>query len=264
VCKTGLETAQAIASLSRFVVVTGERGAEFDFDVALGDGTLLNGELHSTGEVEMQSIELPITQLEAGQPTLLTLARDFQERGRMYYTMNLRYVTPAKDIEALNRGFAVSHEYSPLDDPDTRITSANLGDVVRVRMTVVVPSDSNYVVVEDFLPAGLEPIDPSLAVVEPALRSQLAQELEAANRPDDLEYYAPWFHWYYNPWQQTDLLDDRVRLTTDALAKGVYEFVYYARATTPGDFFVAPAVVETSYFPEVFGRSDSGRFVVLP
>jgi len=40
--------------------------------------------------------------------------------------------------------------------------------------------------------------------------------------------------------------------------------VYYARATTPGDFFVAPAHAEETYFPEVFGRSDSSRFVVTP
>ncbi len=186
VCKTDLEKAQAIVSLSRFAVATGERGAEYNFDVALGDQTLLDGELTSTGDVQQESVDVPITDLTAGKPSLLSFSRDFEERGRMYYTMNLRYVTPAQDIEALNRGFAISHEYSLLDDADTRITSAHLGDVVRVHLTVMVPSDSNYVLVEDFLPAGLEPIDPSLAVVEPALKSQLQQELAAANRPDDL------------------------------------------------------------------------------
>jgi hypothetical protein len=264
VCKTGLEKAQAIASLSSFVVETGERGAEYAFDVTLAGETLLEGDLASTGDVRQESVELPITELTAGQPGLLALTRDFGASGRMYYTLNLRYVTPARDIEALNRGFAISHEYTRLDDPDTRITSARLGEVVRVRLTVLAPADSSYVVVEDFLPAGLEPIDPSLAIVEPALRIRLNLELQEANRPDGLDYYAPWFRWYFNPWQQTDLLDDRVRLSTDGLAKGVYEFVYYARATTPGDFFVAPAHVQTSYFPEVFGRSDSGRFTVEP
>jgi uncharacterized protein YfaS (alpha-2-macroglobulin family) len=58
------------------------------------------------------------------------------------------------------------------------------------------------------------------------------------------------------------MLDDRVRLTAESLPKGVYEFIYYARATTPGDFYVAPVHAEESYFPEVFGRSDSGRFTV--
>jgi hypothetical protein len=77
-------------------------------------------------------------------------------------------------------------------------------------------------------------------------------------------YFAPWLRWYYSPWQRAELRDDRAMLFADRLAKGVYEYVYYARATTPGDFFVAPAHAEESYFPDVFGRSDSGRFRVSP
>jgi len=53
-----------------------------------------------------------------------------------------------------------------------------------------------------------------------------------------------------------------VALRASFLPKGVYEYTYYARATTPGDFFVAPAHAEETYLPEVFGRSDSGRFAV--
>ncbi len=264
VCRTSLERAQAIVSLSSFVALTGERGADFSYAVRLDDAELLGGHLSATGAVEIKSVELPITKLTAGQPSTLELARDYRRKGRMYYTVNLRYVTPATEITALNRGFAISHVYSLLDDAETPVSSAHIGDVVRVRMTVMLPADRNYVVVEDFLPAGLEPIDPDLDIVEPALRSQLAAELAEANRPDDLQYYAPWFRWYYDPWQQSDLLDDRVRLSAERLAKGVYEFIYYARATTPGDFFVAPSHVEETYFPEVFGRSDSSRFVVEP
>ena len=61
-----------------------------------------------------------------------------------------------------------------------------------------------------------------------------------------------------------DLRDDRAVLSATSLSKGIYEYVYYARATAPGDFFVAPAHAAETYFPEVFGRSDSSRFVVTP
>ncbi|HEU0072862.1 MAG TPA: alpha-2-macroglobulin family protein, partial [Dehalococcoidia bacterium] len=264
VCRTNFEQAQAIVSLSSFVQATGERGASYRYDVRLDERSLLRGRLEAGEDIQVESTEVPVSDLTAGKASKLDLERDFGAAGRMYYTLNLRYVTPAVGVEALNRGFAISHEYSLLDDPDTQITSARIGDVVRVSMMVMLPADRNYVVVEDLLPAGLEPIDPNLAIVEPALRAQLSQELAEANRPEELEYYAPWFAWYYNPWQQSDLLDDRVRLSAESLAKGVYEFIYYARATTPGDFFVAPARVEESNFPDVFGRSDSGRFTVLP
>jgi uncharacterized protein YfaS (alpha-2-macroglobulin family) len=133
-----------------------------------------------------------------------------------------------------------------------------------VKVTVVAPADRNYVTVQDLLPAGLEAIDPKLKTTDPRIKAQLDEERRQAARPAGLLYNAPWFTWYYSPWQQVDLRDDRVVLSAQVLPKGVYDFVYYARATTPGSFFVAPAVSEESFFPEVFGRSDSGHFSVEP
>lgn len=57
--------------------------------------------------------------------------------------------------------------------------------------------------------------------------------------------------------------DDRFTLFATELPRGVHEYVYYARATTTGEFFVAPATAQEGPFPEVFGRSDSGRFTVV-
>jgi len=34
------------------------------------------------------------------------------------------------------------------------------------------------------------------------------------------------------------------------------------RASVPGEFLVLPANAYEMYFPEVFGRSDGGKFVV--
>jgi len=136
---------------------------------------------------------------------------------------------------------------------------------VRVTVTaIVVNADHNYVAVEDLLPAGLEPVDARLKNVDPALKAKLQAERVAASQRKAGGYQAPWFRWYYTPWQQVELRDDRAVLYADHLPKGVYEYVYYARATTPGDFFTAPAHAEETYFPEVFGRSDSGRFTVAP
>ena len=178
--------------------------------------------------------------------------------------MSLRYATPAAAIEALNRGFAVSHRYTLVDDPTKPITSAHVGETIRVVVTVIASADRSYVVVEDLLPAGLEPVDARLRTVDPALTAKLdADRTQAAQRQAG-GYAAPWFGWYYSPWQQADLRDDRAVLSAQRLPRGVYEYVYYARATAPGSFFVAPAHAAETYFPEVFGRSDSGRFTVLP
>ena len=264
VCRTSLERAEAIRALSGFAEETGELGAGFAFAVRLDGREVLGGSLSSRGEASGEETILPLSDLTPGKTSLLTLARGSRQRGRMYYTLDLRYVTPAKEVEALNRGLAVSHEYTRLEAPDQPIDRVRVGETVRIKVTVVAPAERNYVVVTDGLPAGLEGIDPKLKITDPALVAQLETERRQANRPPELDYYAPWFRWYYSPWQQVDLRDDRVILSAQTLAKGVYEFIYYARATTPGEFFVAPAVAEESYFPEVFGRSDSGRFYVDP
>jgi uncharacterized protein YfaS (alpha-2-macroglobulin family) len=121
--------------------------------------------------------------------------------------------------------------------------------------------------VQDFLPAGLEAIDSQLATVPDDVRRALEEERREALAGDDAdsEYtgaYAPWYGWYWSPWDETNVRDDRFTMFATELPRGVHEYVYYARATTPGDFFVAPAHAEEGPFPEIFGRSDSGRFRV--
>ncbi|HMS59859.1 MAG TPA: alpha-2-macroglobulin family protein, partial [Tepidiformaceae bacterium] len=261
--ETDIERAQAILALSEFAAGTGELRGDFTFRALLDAREILTGRVQPGAAPTPLQKQVPLTELGAGKVTMFELAREATEFGRLYYTLALRYMTPAQGIESLNRGFAISREYSLLDGDGSRISKAKLGDTVRVKVTVMLPEDHTFVVAEDFLPAGLEPIDPQLKTTDPKLIALLEKE-RAETRPEKVSYWAPWFHWYYNPWQQVDTRDDRVTLRATRLEKGVYEYIYYARATTPGDYFVAPAHVQDSYFPDLFGRSDSGRFVVEP
>ena len=260
--KTSVERAQGMASLGAFAELTGETRGVYDYDVLLNTRRVLSGHFDVPAGDYLDGVAFALEDLPLGEVSRVQFQRDATSEGRMYYALNLRYVTPAKEIEALNRGFAVSHRYSLLEDPDTPITSAALGDVVRVTVTVVAPADRLFAKVEDFLPAGLEPIDPRLNIVPPWLREQLRQDQAEARRGGTSSYSAPWYRWYYSPWDQVNIRDDRVTLLAGGLHRGVHEYVYYARATTPGDFFAAPAHAEETYFPEVFGRSDSSRFTV--
>ncbi len=261
---SSIDRALGVLALTTYATGTGELGADFRYAVRLDDTEILAGLVTKSATPTAAAKKLPLTTVTPGKTSILALTRDYERPGRLYYTLDLRYVTPAKEIEALNRGFAISHEYTLVDDPSKPITTAQLGETVRVKLTVLVPADRTYVVVEDLLPAGLEPIDARLRTVDPALRAKLEADRASAGQRQAGGYQAPWFRWYYSPWQQVDLRDDRAVLMTDRLAKGVYEYIYYARATTIGDFFVAPVHAEETYLPEVFGRSDSGRFIVRP
>jgi uncharacterized protein YfaS (alpha-2-macroglobulin family) len=264
--RTNIDRATGVLALTSYAVQTGELGGDYSFAVSLDDRELLSGRVKPGQAPLAESKTLPLSGMKAGVVALVEFVREFGKPGRLYYTMNLRYVTPAREVEALNRGFAVSHQYTSLADPTKSLTSTKLGDTVRVKVTVLAPADRNYVVVEDVLPAGLEPVDTRLKSIDPKLKAQLDADraAEAAKRAGASKnsYFAPWFRWYYNPWQHIDVRDDRTVLFAERLGKGVYEYIYYARATTPGDFFVGPAHAEETYFPETFGRSDSGRFVI--
>lgn len=260
---TDYERAQGIVALDEFATATGELAGDFGYGVKVGGATVLSGRFRAGAQVQRDTTRVALDRLPLGTVSIIAFLREFGS-GRLYYTLNLRYVTPARDVEALNRGFAVAHEYTRLDDPSTPITHAALGETIRVKVTVLAPAERYYVVVNDLLPAGFEPVDPQLKIVDPALIQALEAERQALDRPAGADYYAPWWGWYWSPWQQVDIRDDRLTLRASRLPKGVHEYVYYARATTPGDYFVAPAYAEESNFPEVFGRSDSGRFVVDP
>ena len=173
--------------------------------------------------------------------------------GRLYYTAHLRYFTPAENIEAANYGIGVSHEYFRADvNPETPVTEVQLGDTVMVKVTLTAPSDLNFLVLEDYLPAGLEPIDTSLKTTSGEIQRRLYEEERKAYQIQKR----------YSPFGHTDIRDNRVALFARFVPKGVYEYTYFAQATTPGEFKLAPATAYEQYFPEVWGRSDGGTFVV--
>ena len=261
--RTSVERSEGMAALSVFAQITGEGRGVYDYQVLLNTQRLVAGRFDASAGDDRDATTVALDLIPQGEVSLLQFDRDGSSEGRMYYSLNLRYLTPATEIAALNRGFAVSRRYSLLDDPDTAITSATLGDVVRIEVTVVAPAERRFARVEDFLPAGLEAIDPQLNIVSPWLREQLQAEQREALREGAPSYVAPWFSWYFSPWNQVDLRDDRITLLAGRLPSGVHRYVYYARATTSGDFFVLPVHAEETYFPEVFGRSDSGRFQVF-
>jgi alpha-2-macroglobulin len=71
-----------------------------------------------------------------------------------------------------------------------------------------------------------------------------------------------WWWWVSTWYQHQNMRDERVEAFTSLLWEGVHDYVYYARATTPGTFVVPPPKAEEMYHPETFGRGASDRVVV--
>jgi uncharacterized protein YfaS (alpha-2-macroglobulin family) len=176
--------------------------------------------------------------------------------GRLYYRLGLRYAPTDLNLKALDMGFVVQRRYEGLDNPedvfqDTKgVWHIKAGARVRVRISMVADNRRYHVALVDPLPAGLEIVNPALAVSG-----------SIPHDPGSPDFRYGW--WWWGTWyEHQNMHDDRAEAFTSLLWDGVYEYTYIARATTPGTFIVPPTKAEEMYSPEVFGRSGSDWVIV--
>jgi uncharacterized protein YfaS (alpha-2-macroglobulin family) len=137
-----------------------------------------------------------------------------------------------------------------------------VGDYVQVKLTLIAPSNLNYLVMEDPLPAGFEAVDTTLKTSSAAVNAPQFKEKQSPTAPkseNDWDvFYEPW----WNYWAHSEVRDDRVAVFADYLGRGTYEYTYLMRASVAGEFRVLPTQAYEMYFPEVFGRSAGTLFTV--
>ncbi|MDP2663018.1 MAG: Ig-like domain-containing protein [Dehalococcoidia bacterium] len=256
---TTQETAWSLLALTEYMAVSGELKADYAYQARVNGQVRLEKKVDPSSLAQAGQLVTPNRDLIPDHDNKVAISRTpGSAPGRLYYTMSLRYFPPGDNAEAANHGIGVSREYLPAAGGDNNIATAAAGDLVQVRVTVVAPSDLHYVVVEDYLPAGLEPVDTSLKTTSQATQLLLAQ-IRQALQPQKTQR---WF--YSNPFEHVEMRDNRVALFGAFLPKGVSQYVYLARATTPGEFRVMPAMASETYFPEVWGRTDGAVFTVKP
>ena len=176
--------------------------------------------------------------------------------GRLYYRLGLQYSPTDLNLDPLDMGFVVQRRYEGIDDSEDVFQDSEgvwhikAGARVRIKITMVADNRRYHVALVDPLPAGLEILNPALAVSE-----TIPQD------PTNPDYHYGW--WWWGTWyEHQNMRDDRAEAFTSLLWDGVYEYTYIARATTPGAFIVPPAKVEEMHSPEVFGRSGSDWVII--
>jgi alpha-2-macroglobulin len=205
---------------------------------------------------DRQQIEVPMSDVVRRARSQLVL--DKSGAGRLYYRIGMQYAPRDLTPGASDHGFTVERRYEAIDAPDDvrrdpdgswRIRA---GARLRVRVTMVAQTRRYHVALVDPLPAGLEALNPALAI--------------SAAPPNDGADPLPTRHrsfWAPGPWfQHQNLRDERAEAFTPLLWEGVHEYAYIARATTPGVFIVPPAKAEEMYQPETFGRAAGDRVVI--
>lgn len=247
------ETAWTLMALTDWMAKSGELNGSYRYAVGLNGKQLAAGSVDGSNLRDLKDITVAVSDLLQGKTNALIIARD-GNNGRLYYTAHLTAYLPVPQVKALDNGITISRSYYTLDNAKTPVTSASQGDILQVRLTLVVPNDMHYILVEDPLPAGLEAVDTSLKTSQQELAPPETFNWAKADQTG-------WGWWYF---RHVELRDEKLVLSTDYLPAGTYTYTYLARASTPGTFNVIPPTAQEFYFPEVYGRGDGSQFDVKP
>jgi len=217
---------------------------EIEFDVMV-NGSLFSTEILKTGEITA-SIQIPMDDLDDGDNEIHLLVDGVTS---FYYVVSSQMYVAEPEVEAA--GIVISRQYL---DPETKkpITQIEEGELVLIRLTVQMPEDSFYIIVEDYMPGGLEALNEGL--------NTSAHDTVAAdrNKYNNTSFYT-WMKYGYN---YKEIREDRVIFFITSVKKGKHVYEYYARATVSGEFIALPAEVSAMYDVTFWGRSASSIIII--
>jgi alpha-2-macroglobulin len=266
--RTTQEAAFALMALTEVTRVKERDTPDFVGRVTLGSQELAASSFRGRS-LDVQRADVALSKLpETAAPVALDFRRD-GKAGVLYYGALLRYAPAVMPTTALDRGIVVQRWVEPYTGGG-QVKAVQAGELVRIQVRLATSMERLNVAVDVPLPAGLEAVDTSLSSTArlpgAGVQPPAAEDGEDEDGPDEDAADVPLPQWalgFWTPFNHTERRDDRVVLFADRLPPGIHLTTIIARATTPGDFLLAPAHAEEMYAPEVFGRSEGGHFQVV-
>ncbi len=198
---------------------------------------------------------------------------------KLYYDIWLRYFLPIEKIEARDEWIIVQRNYYNYDEYNEayeeqcikpywfgyyddyyggyckRVKTKNIEsvswwkkwDLLVWEIEIIVPSERNNVVVNNFIPAWAEILNVNLDTTW--------ADIKEISWEDGNNYWRGGF-------SHIDIKDDRVLLFADHLYKGSYKYTYVIKLNHKWEYHNRPAVAEEMKKPEIWGRSWGEMFVV--
>jgi hypothetical protein len=191
-------------------------------------------------------------------PNALRVQRD-EGPGRLYYTAHLNVARPVADAPPMDAGISVERSYQAFalegdESASVSVSSAAVGEMIQVHLTLTLENEAYYLAVEDHIPAGAEILDANLKTSQ-----QIVEEPEPPYDPSN-PFENGWGWWYFNDPQ---IYADRITWSVEYLPAGNYELTYTLTLNQPGQYQVLPARAWQFYFPEVQGTSAGMIFEIV-
>jgi uncharacterized protein YfaS (alpha-2-macroglobulin family) len=256
-----LENGYALTALVNYYRAAEPTAPNFKAEVLLGT-TSAYEKVFSGRSLAAQSTQIPMTKLSAalngktagasGGVGSVPLTVKATGNGTLFWNARLRYEPATKTLKALDSGFAVERSYLPYVGSSNKtingVSTFAAGDLVRVSLTIRTAQNRRNVVIDDPIPAGLEPLDARLS-------STSQVEVSGGEAVRDGSWFGV---------DHVEIQDNRVLLFATGLEPGTFTYTYVARATAPGTFIAAPTQAEEMYRPEIFGRTATATMVITP
>lgn len=254
------ETTWVILALNQYMKATGELQGNFNFSAALNGTSIVKGNAAGPQNLVPVTASAPLTQMYLNAANSLLVSRDAGP-GKLYYRAALTVDQPVEKVQPVSRGIDVSRQFLACNGKDCQpVTSYQMlpdaSGRVKVQLTVTLPNDAYYVMVQDFIPAGADILDSSLKT------SQQGQQNESVQvQYDNADPFSEgWGWWYFNA---PKIYSDHILWSADYLPAGTYVLTYTIIPSLPGQYHVLPAHAWQAYFPEVQGTSAGTMFEIL-
>ena len=225
------QTAMALYGLLDYMKARGETAADSEVTVFVNGASVGTTKLTGAALTAPDPIEFTVAARD-GQNAVKVVTRG---AGAVYWAAQaVYYDTAAAQERTGSRKLALERQYftlTPVTVKDrivyreTPFTgTANPGDILLVRLTTAGSADWRYLMIEDPLPAGVEPIQQERFYAMERQRQDM---------------------WYWG--SQREFRDDRVVFFQQSFNRGRYEFQYLVKVVSPGTFRRTPARITARY-----------------
>lgn len=188
-----------------------------------------------------------------------------QGQGRYYYSGRVSFAPREHSRTATNAGIELRREYSVKRGGEWQIlkepVTIEQGELVKVDLFVRLPGPHNFVVVNDPIPGGLEPVNRELKTSS-EIDAQAGAFVGSSKSfwfdlSDWIDFGQVFWSFYHR-----ELRHSAARFYSSYLPAGNYHLSYTAQAIAAGEFVALPAHAEEMYDPDVFGETGADRLVV--
>ncbi|MBI9046968.1 MAG: Ig-like domain-containing protein [Anaerolineaceae bacterium] len=250
------ESAWTIMALKSFLQSSGDFVSDYQYHVELNNERLLEGIVEGIQQLKPSHSKTSIENLDDDTPNALQISRT-AGKGSLYYRTLLNLNAPILDSQPVDKGMNINRFYAFKSctncDSIQSLQLSTTNEPLMVHLTLTIPEDMYYVVVEDFIPAGFEIIDKSLNT----------SQIGGFENEQDFDETAPFMNgWGWWIFSNPKIYDERIQWIGESVPAGTYELTYEIMPVFPGEFQTLPAHAYMLYFPEIEGSSAGSIFTI--